>query len=154
MTKKKNKSPLFCEWQKICENLSVNNTTRLYKYNGNFSWKNIKTEKYKINGKDWAGMIRKTLIGSHGESTRFHVRYFEIAPNGYSSFEVHKHEHVVICIRGKGICIVGKKKYKIGLLDTLYIRNYLPHQLRNPYNKPFGFFCIVNAKRDRPRLIH
>jgi ribulose-bisphosphate carboxylase large chain len=150
---KKIKLPISCEWQKIQENCSAGNITRLYKYTGNFTWKGINTEKYKTPGKDWAGMIRKTLIGNHGETTKFHLRYFEIASGGYSSFEVHRHEHVVIGVRGEGVCIVGKKKYKIGFLDTIYIAPDSPHQLRNPYNEPFGFFCIVNAKRDKPQLI-
>jgi ribulose-bisphosphate carboxylase large chain len=38
-------------------------------------------------------------------------------------------------------------------LDTLYIAPEVPHQLTNPYKEPFGFFCIVNAKRDRPKLL-
>lgn len=153
MITKKNILPTLCEWKKIQENFTISNISRLYKYKGNFNWKGIKTEKYKDSGIDWDSMIRKTLIGAHGESTRFHVRYFEIAPGGYSSFEMHRHEHVVICVRGKGICIAGKKKLKIGFLDILYICPEEPHQLRNPNKEPFGFFCIVNAKRDKPRLI-
>jgi ribulose-bisphosphate carboxylase large chain len=42
------------------------------------------------------------LSGKRGESQRFHVRYFEIAPGGYSTLEKHEHEHVVIPIRGRG----------------------------------------------------
>lgn len=137
------------------------NVTKLYKHKGNFTWKGIKTEKYKPTGRDWADIVRQTLIGNHGETTKFHLRYFEIAPNGYSSFEMHKHEHVVVGIRGKGICIVrnprsseAEKTYEIGFLDTLYIQPDAPHQLRNPFNEPFGFFCIVNAKRDRPKTLN
>jgi ribulose-bisphosphate carboxylase large chain len=117
-------------------------------------WHGIKTEKYKPGCGDWADIVRRTLIGNHGESTKFHIRYFEIAPKGYSSFEIHKHEHVVIVIRGEGISIVGNKKYKIGFLDTLYITPNEPHQLRNPHDEPFGFLCIVNARRDRPKILN
>ena len=129
------------------------NKNRLYKYKGRFTWQGVKTERYKPTGKDWADIVRQTLIGNSGETTKFHLRYFEIAPGGYSSFEMHKHEHVVIGVRGKGTCIVNKKTYKIGFLDTLYIQPYAPHQLRNPFNEPFGFFCVVNAKRDKPKII-
>src|SRR4030043_2334937 len=137
------------------------NKTKLYKHKDNFTWKGIKTERYKSSGKGWSDIVRQTLIGSHGETTKFHLRYFEIAPNGYSSFEFHKHEHVVVGIRGKGICIVrnprsseAEKTYEIGFLDTLYIQPDAPHQLRNSFNEPFGFFCIVNAKRDRPKILN
>lgn len=128
--------------------------TAFYKYRGHCSWNGIKKEKYKTSGKDWADIVRKTLIGNHGETTKFHLRYFEIAPGGYSSFEMHNHEHVIIGIRGKGHCSVKNKKYTICFLDTLYVESKGPHQLKNPFHEPFGFFCIVNAKRDKPKLIH
>jgi ribulose-bisphosphate carboxylase large chain len=146
------KGNLFCDFGEQ-KKLKQKNRNRFYKYQGDFSWQGIKTEKYKSAGNGWADIIRQTLIGNHGESAKFHLRYFEIGPNGFSSFEEHGHEHVVIGIRGEGICIVGKNKYRISFLDTIYIKPNEPHQLRNPHNEPFGFFCIVNAKRDKPKII-
>jgi ribulose-bisphosphate carboxylase large chain len=142
---KKNSS--YCDFVSPKKPVPKNNKTRFYRYKGNYSWVGLKTEQYKTKGNDWADIFRHTLIGNHGESTKFHLRYFEITPKGFSSFETHKHEHVVIGIRGAGICIVGKKKYKIGFLDTLYIEPNEPHQLKNTCSKPFGFFCIVNAQK-------
>ncbi|MDQ7787999.1 MAG: cupin domain-containing protein [Thermodesulfovibrionales bacterium] len=145
-----------CDWEKKPVDRSrtkKRNRTTLYRYKGDFAWRGVKIEEYKPVGEDWSSMIRQTLIGSHGETTKFHVRYFEIASGGYSSFETHRHEHVVIGIRGKGVCTVKKKKYAIGFLETLYIEPSVPHQLINPFKEPFGFFCIVNAKRDRPKRI-
>lgn len=148
------KEHLYCDFvsNKKTET-ETQNKSGYYKYKGNFQWQAIRKERYKSPGKDWADIVRQTLIGNHGESTKFHVRYFEIAPGGYSSFEVHKHEHVVIGIRGSGICVVGKKKLQVNFLDTLYIAPGMPHQLRNPYDELFGFFCIVNAKRDKPKIL-
>jgi ribulose-bisphosphate carboxylase large chain len=127
------------------------NKSRLYKHKGAFRWEGIKPERYKPSGEGWADIVRQTLIGNRGETARFHLRYFEISPGGKSSFEMHKHEHVVIGVRGRGICIVGKKKLHVEFLDTLYIEPGMPHQLQNPYDQPFGFFCIVNARRDKPK---
>jgi ribulose-bisphosphate carboxylase large chain len=154
----KKKIPLSsCDWEKPASRsrtkINKKNKSKLYRFKGDFLWQGIKTEKYKSNLRGWAHVVRRTLIGAHGETSKFHLRYFEIAPRGYSSFEVHKHEHVVIGIRGKGICSIGKKKYPIGFLDILYIEPYAPHQLKNPFRKPFGFFCIVNAKRDKPKIL-
>ncbi|MEW6067744.1 MAG: cupin domain-containing protein [Nitrospirota bacterium] len=154
----KGKKTIICDWKTGLPNQKgkkslADNKSRLWKYKGSFAWHGIKTEKYKPTGKDWSNILRQTLIGKHGETTKFHLRYFEIVTGGYSSFEVHKHEHVVICIRGKGICIAGKKNYKIGFLDIIYIEPKAPHQLKNPFKEPFGFFCIVNAKRDKPKII-
>jgi ribulose-bisphosphate carboxylase large chain len=153
---KKKKVPLSCEWKNTPERrkkLPAKNKSSVYKYTGKFTWKGVKTEKYKISGRDWSDVLRKTFIGRHGETARFHLRYFEIAPGGYSSFEMHRHEHVVIGIRGKGICVIKKRTHIINYLDTVYIEPSVPHQLRNPYKEPFGFFCIVNAKRDKPKIL-
>jgi quercetin dioxygenase-like cupin family protein len=129
------------------------NKTRLFRHKGNFTWQGIKTEKYKTDGSNWADIIRMVLIGSHHESAQFHLRYFEISPGGYSSFEKHQHEHVVVGIRGKGKVFCGNKNYELNFLDTLYMAPNTPHQLRNPFDEPFGFLCIVNAKRDKPKII-
>jgi len=140
--------------EKVLDKKKAKNTKRLYRHMGNFTWRGIKIEKYKTEGDNWAGIVRRVLIGKHGETTRFHVRYFEISPGGYSSFEKHRHEHVVIGMRGKGNVLCGKKTYELRFLDTLYIAPNTPHRLWNPFHKPFGFFCIVNAKRDKPESLN
>ena len=127
--------------------------SKLYKHRGDYKWQGIKTEKYKPKGGDWADIVRRVIIGNSGESTKFHLRYFEIFPGGYSSFEQHRHEHVVICVRGKGKVLVGNKLNTLKFLDTLYIAPLTPHQLSNPFYEPFGFYCIVNSKRDKPKLL-
>jgi len=156
------KKILHCDFdnQQIVNVRETINKTRLYKHKGNFIWQGVKTEKYKTDGGDWAKIIRKVLIGSHNESTKFHLIYFEIAPGGFSSFEKHKHEHVVIGIRGRGMVLCSKsgsslteRNYQLNFLDTLYIAPDTPHQLSNPFQDPFGFLCIVNAKRDRPKIL-
>ncbi len=153
---KRKGTPVTCDWKKTPRRGGRTlplSKTRFFKYIGDYSWKGIGIEKYKPAGDDWAGIIRQTLIGGYNESAKFHLRYFEIEPRGFSSLEWHKHAHVVIGIRGNGLCIAGSKKFKIGFLDAIYIEQGEPHQLRNPSGSPFGFFCIVNAKRDRPKII-
>ncbi|MEK7788354.1 MAG: cupin domain-containing protein [Planctomycetota bacterium] len=152
------KTPISCDWRTGAvlkgKKPLKENKSALYKHKGKFRWQGIKVEKYKQGNGGWADIVRQTLIGNQGETAKFHVRYFEIAPRGHSSFETHRHEHVVICVRGKGKAIAGKKSHILNFLDTLYISPNTPHQLRNPFKSPFGFFCIVNAKRDKPRIIN
>jgi quercetin dioxygenase-like cupin family protein len=124
-----------------------------YQYKGDFRWRGVRDEPYKPAKGGWSGIVRRVLIGSHGESAKFHVRYFEIAPGGRSGLEKHRHEHVVICVRGKGVVRTGKTKRKVGFMDTVYISPDTTPQLMNTSNNPFGFFCIVNAKRDRPKVL-
>lgn len=124
-----------------------------YRHLGNFSWRGIRKEAYKSDDGSWSGIIRQVLIGSHGESANFHVRYFEISPGGYSSLESHDHEHVIICVKGKGIARTGRRKTGMGFMDTVFVASGIVHQLTNPFDAPFGFLCIVTAKRDKPRLV-
>lgn len=129
------------------------NKTVFYKHKGDFQWSGVKNEPYKDKGADWSNIIRRVLIGAHGESTKFHVRYFEISSQGNSSLELHRHEHVVVCVKGRGIVLTGRTKHTMEFMDTVYISPNTVHQLSNPYNEPFGFLCIVNSRRDRPKVL-
>ena len=35
------------------------------------------------------------------------LRYFEVAPGGFSTLERHEHMHGVLILRGSGHCLVG-----------------------------------------------
>lgn len=145
-----------CDWKAPDAQHSALNArqNKIYRHKSDFTWSGVKAEKYKQKDGNWSAIVRNVLIGNRGETAKFHLRYFEIAPNGYSSLERHKHEHVVICIRGKGKIRMGEKFYTLNYLDTAYVAPNTVHQLTNPFDEPFGFFCIVNAKRDKPKLVH
>ncbi len=153
----KKKKPLhgtaFCEIASRKKTVKQENRTVFYRHKGNCIWQGVRDETYKTSGDEWSEVIRRVIIGTKGESAKFHVRYFEIFPGGNSSLERHCHEHVVICVKGEGMVLTGKTKRKMKFMDTLYISPDTPHQLYNPFRNPFGFLCIVNAKRDRPKLI-
>lgn len=131
---------------------------RLHRFDESYTWSGVKKEAYKKpahgsarkSDDSWADVVRHTLIGAKGEATDFHLRYFEVAPGGMTSLERHEHEHVVVGVRGEGSCLVRKKEYDIGFMDVIYIPPDAPHQLKNGGRAPFGFFCIVDAERDRP----
>jgi ribulose-bisphosphate carboxylase large chain len=115
-------------------------------------WDGVPVEPYKATTDAWHGITRRELIGNRGESPRFHVRYFELAPGGYSTLERHEHEHVVIVQRGRGEVRFGCYRFRVGPEDIVYVAPNDPHQFSNPDDAdgPFGFLCIVNADRDRP----
>lgn len=126
---------------------------KMYPFQGGFRWKGVRVEKYRADAHDWSDIIRQVLIGPEQKSAKFHVRYFELSPGGFSSHETHNHEHVVIGVRGKGRARLRSRNIEIKFLDVLYVRPGSPHRFFNPYDEPFGFFCIVSAKRDRPRPV-
>lgn len=127
---------------------------RLHRHRADFTWSGVRTERYKEPDGSWSGVLRRTLLdGSRGEKTKFHLRYFEVAPGGSTSFERHRHEHAVLAVRGRGRCVVNRKAYDLKAMDVIYIPPDAPHRLENPHRKPFGFFCVVDARRDRPAVL-
>lgn len=148
------KEPIACDFparpDEPTERVSA---TRLCKFKSDYSWSGVQPEPYKLPSDDWAAVVRHVIVGHRGEETKFHVRYFEIAPGGSTSLEKHQHAHVVIGIRGKGQIRAGTAVYELNFLDTLYIAPNTPHQLINETDEPFGFFCLVDAERDRPQPV-
>lgn len=131
------------------------NHSKVIRHDGGFTWQGVPLEAYKETTEAWRGVTRRELSGRRGESQAFHVRYFEIAPGGYSTLEKHAHEHVVIPVRGGGEVQFGCFIHRVGFGDVVYIAPNDPHQFRNPEDatEPFGFLCIVNAERDAPQAV-
>jgi ribulose-bisphosphate carboxylase large chain len=115
-----------------------------------FRWDGAPAETYKAAADHWCGVARTSLAGERGEQTAFHVRYFEIAPGGYSSLEHHRHEHVVVVLRGRGEVRLGDEVHQLGFGDVVYVAPDEVHQFRNQSAEPFGFLCMVDARRDVP----
>lgn len=143
----------ICDWQAPTKKQKASNKSRILRFKEGFRWTSVKLEKYKEEKESWSSVARMVLTGNHGESAKFSLRYFEISPQGFTSLEKHTHEHVIICIRGRGKIVLDNKKYQINYLDTIYVSPNTIHQLINPYDEPFGFFCIVDSKRDKPIVL-
>jgi quercetin dioxygenase-like cupin family protein len=139
-----------CDWAAASAPAEGDNRSVLRRFT-DFHWDAVATERYKSEDGGWAALSRQVLVGARGESAPFEVRYFEIAPGGYSSLEKHRHEHVVICLRGAGEVLLGGELQSVGYLDLLYLAPDEPHQLSNTGSEPFGFLCLVSRERDRPR---
>lgn len=149
-----NDSVFYCDWHGkplTSDKISVKSVIYRRK-GGGYTWRGIKTETYKPGKGDWRSIIRRTLVGNELKS-KSHVRYFEIAPGGQSSFEKHRHEHIVIGIRGTGKVSLDNKQHMIKIFDVVYVSPNTPHCFSNPYDEPFGFLCIVAAKRDKPKIL-
>lgn len=133
----------------------VGNHSKVIRAAGPGQWEGVEPEDYKSDSETWKGISRRELLGKRGESPRFHVRYFEIQPGGYSTLEKHVHEHVVIPLRGEGEAQFGCYIYSVRPNDVIYVSPSDPHQFRCPEeaSEPFGFLCMVNAERDRPQLV-
>lgn len=127
------------------------NHSKVLKHRDGFQWDGVAPAPYKGDGDGWRGITRRVLVGETGESACFHVRYFELEPGGFSTLERHRHEHVVIPIRGSGEAQIGCRVFPLAFGDVVYVAPDDAHQFRNPSGAPFGFLCMVAAQRDRPR---
>jgi ribulose-bisphosphate carboxylase large chain len=101
----------------------------------------------------WKGVRYVLFAGSRGDPISFDVRYFEIEAGGHSTFEQHRHAHVVIGLRGAGRVRIGSRWQPVTPFDVCYIAPRTAHQLRNEAREPFGFLCLVDAKRDRGKPV-
>ncbi len=117
-------------------------------------WTGVPVIDYKEAADHHCGVTRSVLIGNQGEQTAFQVRYFEVQPGGHSTLEHHRHEHVVVVLRGQGEVQLGAMVHHVTFGDTIYVAPNEVHQLRNPsLTEPFGFLCMVDAERDRPVVV-
>lgn len=114
-----------------------------------FHWQSVEPKAYKDPDANWSDVTRHTLMEADTD-TAFHVRYFEVGPGGYTTHEHHRHEHVVVAIRGSGEVRLEDRWEPIGFGDVVYVAANAPHQFRALGDEPFGFLCIVDAERDRP----
>ena len=138
---------LPCDWQPHIKPVTGDNRSALYKFGRSFCWQGVQKEVFKKEGSDITDIVRHVIVGNRGESCQFTLRYFEVAPGVRTSLEAHLHEHVLICVRGRGKAVIGQESHLLTPLDTLYITGNDPHLLSNEGAEPFGFFCIVNAER-------
>jgi mannose-6-phosphate isomerase-like protein (cupin superfamily) len=121
------------------------------KSTGDYRWQEVDLLAYKQDGAaPFKDVTRQVLFDGTDLPTQ--LRYFEVAPGGWTTLERHNHVHAVMVIRGKGQCLVGDKAYDIGLHDLVNVPPMTWHQFHAAKDAPLGFLCMVTSERDRPQL--
>ena len=121
------------------------------KHTGNFHWEAVNVLAYKQEGAaPFRDVTRQVLFDSADPPAQ--LRYFEVAPGGWTTLERHEHVHAVMVIRGRGQCLVGDKAHDIGTHDLVSVPPMTGHQFRATPDEPLGFLCLVASERDRPQL--
>jgi len=99
-------------------------------------------------------ITRRVLLGPvEGDALAFELRYFEIAPGGWSSLERHRHPHAVVVLTGRGEVRLGSERHPIAPFDAVYVAPEDAHQFRAAPDAKLGILCVVDAERDAPELI-
>ena len=114
-----------------------------------FRWDGVPVSAYKPDGTHFAGITRQLLFDG-GEGLGCQLRYFEVAPGGYSSLERHQHAHAIMVIRGRGRALVGDRILDLATHDLVKVPPLTWHQFRAEGHEPFGFLCMVDCGRDPP----
>jgi len=121
------------------------------KHSGDYHWQGVDVLKYKQDGTaPFRDVTRQVLFDSADPPAQ--LRYFEVAPGGYTTLERHEHVHSVMVIRGRGQCLVGEKAFELGTNDLVSVPPMTWHQFRAAGDEPLGFLCLVASNRDRPQL--
>jgi len=114
-------------------------------------WEGVALLPYKEDDRALFKSITRQVLFSdpdmHGE-----LRYFEMAPGGFSTLERHAHMHAVLILRGRGHCLVGDEVKSLEPRDLVTVPPLTWHQFRATKREPLGFLCMVNATRDKPQL--
>lgn len=111
-------------------------------------------EVYKAGEASFCEVNRRTLLGPPaGDELAFEVRFFEVAPGGWTSFEHHQHPHAVMVLAGSGEVRLPAGRYPIAPFDLVYVAPGETHQFRASATESLGILCVVDAERDRPVLV-
>lgn len=118
---------------------------------GDYRWDAVELLRYKDDGGvPFRDVTRQTLF--RRADMRGELRYFEVAPGGYSTLERHAHAHAVMLLRGGGEVLVGEDVFAVKTFDLVTVPSLTWHQFRAGSGTPLGFLCMVDAERDKPQL--
>jgi len=115
--------------------------------NGELRWQDVPVRAYGLENSGADRATRQIMIGADEGSGNFHMRYFAVQPGGYTSLDQHAHDHGVYILHGRALLRLGDEERELGPGDVVYISSNEIHQFFALETEPFGFLCIVPAKR-------
>src|SRR6266446_2191544 len=116
-----------------------------------YRWDDVELLPYKEDDRALFKAITRQVLFADPALTG-ELRYFEVAPGGFSTLERHEHMHAVLILRGRGRCLVGREVREVATHDLVTVPTMNWHQFRATAGEPLGFLCMVNAIRDKPQL--
>jgi mannose-6-phosphate isomerase-like protein (cupin superfamily) len=116
-----------------------------------YRWDGVAELPYKEDDRALFKSITRQVLFADSELAG-ELRYFEVAPGGFSTLERHEHLHAVLILRGRGRCLIGHDVKALETRDLVTVPPMTWHQFRATQGEPLGFLCMVNARRDKPQL--
>src|SRR5437868_3978816 len=125
--------------------------TMIHRQAEGYRWEGVEELPYKEDARALFKSVTRQVLFSD-PNLRGELRYFEVAPDGYSTLERHQHMHAVMILRGRGHCLVGGEVRPVETRDLVTVPPMTWHQFRASRGEPLGFLCMVDAARDKPQL--
>jgi quercetin dioxygenase-like cupin family protein len=121
---------------------------------GGEGWAAIRPQAYKDDAATFCEVTRRVLLGRMaGDDLAFEIRYFEVAPGGWTSLERHQHPHAVVVLVGSGEVRFRSERVPIAPFDAVYVAPGEAHQFLAAADEKLGLLCVVDHERDRPELV-
>ncbi len=114
---------------------------------GELRWDDVPVRAYGPENSGADRATRQVLIGAGENSPNFHMRYFAVQPGGHTSLDQHPHEHGVYVLHGRARLRLDEKEHELNAGDVVYIPGNEVHQFFALGEEPFGFLCVVPARR-------
>ncbi len=114
---------------------------------GELRWQDVAIRAYGPENSNAERATRQILIGPEENSPHFHMRYFAVQPGGHTSLDQHPHDHGVYVLHGRARLRLGDEEHELHAGDVVYIPGNEVHQFFTLGEEPFGFLCVVPAKR-------
>jgi len=115
--------------------------------NGELRWHGVPVRAYGPGNSGADNATRQILIGTDENSPNFHLRYFAVQPGGHTSLDQHAHEHGVYILHGRARLRLENNEHELNAGDVVYIPGNEVHQFFASGQEPFGFLCVVPARR-------
>jgi len=92
---------------------------------------------------DAKGVKIRWLITKSDGAENFAMRYFEMAPGGYSPHHSHRWEHEVFILNGECLVVYEAEQKKVYPGYVVFIPSNTMHQFKNEGNEVLRFLCLV-----------
>ena len=110
-------------------------------------WEGVAVRAYGPDNSAALHASRQILIGQDEGAPHFNLRYFRVEPGGHTSLDQHAHDHGGYVLHGQARVRLGDATALLGPGDVLYIPGDEIHQFHTEGEEPFGFLCVVPARR-------
>ena len=105
-----------------------------------FNYRDVKAEEVEEGSKN---VKVRWLITKDLGAKNFAMRWFEIAPDGFTPLHEHAWEHGAFVLKGRGIVKNSTDELEFKEGDVIFIPPNETHQFKNKSEKSVEFLCLI-----------